>query len=105
MENDTSPKRLTGAQSELRDIEAIARAVGCLTREQVCRLAKVTPTTEEAWRKRGTGPAYVRFGNTVLYPVPSLAEFLQAKLHKHAAAGQRPDDAAAPAPPLCNFSP
>jgi hypothetical protein len=46
---------------------------------ELCRLGKIAPATAEAWRKRGLGPAFIRFGNVVLYPRKDLAEYLQAK--------------------------
>ncbi|MFN7483531.1 MAG: helix-turn-helix transcriptional regulator [Betaproteobacteria bacterium] len=58
----------------------LARMVDCITEADLCRLAGVSPATAETWRKRGTGPTCVRFGNTFLYPTAQLAEFLRKRV-------------------------
>lgn len=59
---------------------SLASAIGCFTEEQLCQLAGITPSTAEAWRKRGTGPAYTRFGTRFLYPCDGVAKFIQERL-------------------------
>lgn len=63
-------------------VAELARSLDCLTERDLCTLAKATPATVEAWRKRHTGPDYVLIGNTFLYPRTSLAEFLQTRVRK-----------------------
>lgn len=58
----------------------LARMVDCITEADLCRLAGVSPATAETWRKRGTGPTCVRFGNTFLYPTAQLADFLRKRV-------------------------
>lgn len=58
------------------DVEQIAASLDCLTAAQLCRLGDISESTADAWRRRGTGPAFVRFGNAVLYPRKHVAEFL-----------------------------
>lgn len=58
------------------DVDQIAASLDCLTAAQLCRLGAITAMTADAWRRRGVGPAYVRFGNTVLYPRKHVADFL-----------------------------
>lgn len=55
---------------------ALAQSLDFLTEEDVRCLADVELGTLEAWRKRGTGPAYVRFGRQYLYSRTTLQEFL-----------------------------
>ena len=57
----------------------LARRLDCLLDEEVQELAMVTDGTLEAWRKRGIGPPYVRFGNAYLYPRSGAAAFLAAR--------------------------
>lgn len=60
----------------------LARSLDCLSEEDFCILADVTPKTAEAWRKRGKGPAYVLIGNRFLYPRGKIAEFLQGRVRE-----------------------
>jgi hypothetical protein len=62
----------------------LARAVGCMTEQDFCALLKIAQPTAETWRKRGKGPAFVRAGNAVLYPVDSVADFIKTKARKPA---------------------
>ena len=57
----------------------LARAVGCMTESDFCDLMKIAQPTAKTWRKRGQGPAFVRAGRAVLYPVASVSEFIQAR--------------------------
>ena len=60
----------------------LARALNCATDKEVQTLARVNGNTTAAWRKRGTGPEYLRFGNEFLYPIPGLAEHMQRRVRK-----------------------
>jgi hypothetical protein len=55
----------------------LAHSLDCVTDEELQALAGVKASTTEAWRKRGTGPEYIRFGTVYLYPRKSLADHLQ----------------------------
>lgn len=57
----------------------IAESMGFLTEEQLTSLTKTTPKTVEDWRKRGTGPAYIRIGNAYFYELPDIVEFMKAQ--------------------------
>ena len=70
---------------ELERISALAHSLDCIAEPDLCLLAKITPTTAETWRKRGTGPAYVLMGNRYLYPRKAVAEFLQSKVRERRA--------------------
>ena len=58
-------------------VSELARAADCFTDDELTRLAKVKASTTEAWRKRGIGPAYVRFGNAILYPRLAVTDYLK----------------------------
>lgn len=64
------------------DVKELAKSLDCFTEEQLQLLAEITPKTAEAWRKRGTGPGYVLFGNRYLYPRAEVAKYL-AERAKH----------------------
>lgn len=66
---------------------ALAEKLGCVVDDDVCALARVKPSTTEAWRKRGDGPPYVLFGNRPLYPIEALRKFLEGKVRERRAAG------------------
>ena len=40
-------------------------------------LGKLSHSTVEAWRKRGTGPAYILLGNRYLYPRQAVQKYLE----------------------------
>lgn len=63
----------------LRDM---AEGLDCYTEEDFQILAGATPKTVEAWRKRGTGPAYIILGNTYLYPRAGLKEFIKTRVRQ-----------------------
>jgi hypothetical protein len=63
---------------ELARVRALADDLGCLTEDDFMLLAKVTPSTAEAWRKRRQGPDYIRIGNRVLYPRAAVAKHLES---------------------------
>lgn len=58
-------------------IRELAESLDCFIEEDFQALAGVKPGTAEAWRKRGTGPAYIRLGNRVLYERAAVKTFLQ----------------------------
>jgi hypothetical protein len=57
----------------------LARSLDCFTSLELRALAGITPMTEQAWRKRGVGPAYIVFGREFLYPKNAVADFLRGK--------------------------
>ena len=67
----------------------LARSLGCITDGEFRSLANITPGTEEAWRKRGTGPSFIRLGKSYLYPLKGLAEHLEKLTKTRTAAPQR----------------
>lgn len=56
----------------------LAHSLDCLTDDELQVLADVKASTTEAWRKRGIGPKYLRFGTVFLYPRAGIAEHLEA---------------------------
>jgi hypothetical protein len=62
-------------QAQLRHM---AEGLDCLTEPDFQLLAGITPGTAEAWRKRRKGPAFIRIGNTVLYPRKAVAKHLES---------------------------
>lgn len=65
------------------ELNGLARSLDLLTDEDVQRLARVKPSTTEAWRKRGTGPGYVLFGNAYYYPRKAVADYIASGLRVH----------------------
>jgi hypothetical protein len=65
-------------QADQDRVREMADKLDCLTEEDFCLLANATPLTVETWRKRGTGPAYVRLGRRYLYPRKALAKHLES---------------------------
>ena len=61
-------------------IRELAESLDCLVEDDLELLAGVKASTSEAWRKRGTGPAFVRLGNTFLYPRSALRAFLAGQV-------------------------
>lgn len=59
------------------EVGQIAGSLDCLTTQQLCLLGGITESTADSWRRRGKGPAYVIFGNAVLYPRKCVADYLQ----------------------------
>ncbi len=53
---------------------------------EAAELLRVSPATLMNWRRRGTGPRFVRIGDashvraTILYPVDALREFLSERM-------------------------
>lgn len=62
-------------------------ALDCFSEDDVVLLTSTAATTVEAWRKRGTGPAYILAGNRYLYPRKAVADWLQTKLRERGNAG------------------
>lgn len=63
-------------------IRSLAESLDCFTEDDLQLLAGITASTAHAWRKRGTGPAYILFGNCYLYPRPALREFLAGQVRE-----------------------
>lgn len=63
-------------------IRALADSLDCVTEDDLLLLAGITHGTASAWRKRGTGPAYVLVGNRYLYPRPALRQFLAGQVRE-----------------------
>nr|WP_297350210.1 hypothetical protein [uncultured Caldimonas sp.] len=61
---------------EKERVAALAQSLDCFTEDDFILLAKITPGTASAWRKRGKGPAYVLMGNAFLYPRDAVREFI-----------------------------
>jgi len=61
-------------------LRKLADSLNCMTEDDLQLLADVTPSTSEAWRKRGQGPAFIRIGNRVFYPHKAVAEFMASRL-------------------------
>jgi hypothetical protein len=59
-------------------VQANVAALNFLTSEELREIAGITPSTEENWRKRGTGPAYVLFGTQYLYPRQAVQDHLES---------------------------
>lgn len=56
----------------------IAQEMGFMTEEMVVSLTKATSKTVEDWRKRGNGPAHIRFGNAYFYEVSDVKDFMKS---------------------------
>jgi len=72
----------TTTPEELTRLRGIAESLDCLTEEDFQLLADCTSGTAEAWRKRGTGPEYIRLGNRYLYPRKPLTTFLHSRVRE-----------------------
>ena len=66
------------AENQLDRLRSIADKLDCLTETDIMLLGKLTQSTVEAWRKRGTGPAYILLGNRYLYPRKAVAKYLDS---------------------------
>lgn len=66
----------------LSRIRELAESLDCIVEDDLELLAGIKPSTSEAWRKRGTGPAYVLLGNTFLYPRPALRDFIAGQVRE-----------------------
>lgn len=65
------------AENQLDRLRALADKLDCLTESDIMLLGKLCQSTVEAWRKRGTGPAYILLGNRYLYPRKAVAKYLE----------------------------
>jgi transcriptional regulator with XRE-family HTH domain len=66
---------------QIRDENEVekSRAVAApLTESQVAERLGLAVATLRAWRHRGTGPRFLRFGRAVRYLVADLDEFIRA---------------------------
>jgi len=70
---------------ETERARALAHSLDCLLVEDICVLYDVNDGTAETWRKRGSGPAYIRAGNRFLYPRQSVADDLKARARERRA--------------------
>ena len=67
----------SAAENQLDRLRTLADKLDCLTETDIMLLGKLSQSTVEAWRKRGTGPAYVLLGNRYLYPRKAVAKYLE----------------------------
>ena len=56
----------------------IANEMGFMTEEMVISLTKATSKSVEDWRKRGNGPAHIRFGNAYFYEVSDVRDYMKS---------------------------
>lgn len=56
----------------------IAADMGFMTEETVAYLSKSSPATVEDWRKKGIGPAYIRFGSAYFYEVTEVMAYMKS---------------------------
>ena len=70
-------------------LRQLAESLQCVLEQDLRLLADVEQETVEAWRKRGTGPSYIRFGRQFLYPVQELANHLRRRIRERGATTAR----------------
>ncbi|MGI6397480.1 MAG: helix-turn-helix domain-containing protein [Desulfomonilia bacterium] len=58
-----------------------------LTTQEAARELRLTKATLEAWRCRGGGPAFVKFGRAVRYRREDLEKFLISSLRSNTSNG------------------
>lgn len=58
-----------------------------LTTKEAARELRLTKATLEAWRCRGGGPAFVKFGRAVRYRREDLEKFLLSSLRSNTSNG------------------
>ena len=58
-----------------------------LTTQEAARELRLTKATLEAWRCRGGGPAFVKFGRAVRYRREDLEKFLLSSLRSNTSNG------------------
>lgn len=63
---------------ELDRVRQMAETLDCFIEEDFQQLADATPSTTEAWRKRGKGPSYILLGKRYLYPRKAVAKYLES---------------------------
>jgi hypothetical protein len=78
------PRRGAELPPDLR-MRELADSLDCVLDADLCALARVKPSTTEAWRKRGIGPPYVLLGNAYLYPREGLKKHLGHQLRERSA--------------------
>ena len=66
------------ANQQSERVRQLAERLDCFIEEDFQALAAATAKTVEAWRKRGTGPAYILIGNRYLYPRKAVAQYLES---------------------------
>jgi len=69
-------------------LQELAESLDCMTQQDFQLLAEITPSTEEAWRKRRTGPDYIRIGNRVLYPRKAVAKYMETLTRERVTLGR-----------------
>jgi len=69
---------LPATETQLDRLRALADKLDCLTETDLMLLGKLSHSTVEAWRKRGTGPAYILLGNRYLYPCKAVSRYLDS---------------------------
>jgi hypothetical protein len=76
----------TGAPSSDNEasIRELARSLDCILDSELQGLGNIKASTTQAWHKRGKGPAYIVFGNAILYPRAAVAEYLQSLVRERA---------------------
>jgi hypothetical protein len=78
MESELHP----AAENQLDRLRTLADKLDCLLETDLMLLAGITASTAEAWRKRGTGPAYLMLGNRPLYPRKLAAKFIESRVRE-----------------------
>jgi len=73
---------------EIERVRGMAESLDCFIEEDFQQLAGATPLTVEAWRKRGTGPSYIRLGNRYLYPRKAVAKHLESITRERVSIGK-----------------
>lgn len=73
---------------EIDRVRGMAESLDCFIEEDFQQLAGATANTVEAWRKRGTGPAYIRLGTRYLYPRKAVAKHLESITRERVALGK-----------------
>lgn len=69
---------LPATENQLDRLRTLADKLDCLTETDLMLLGKLSQSTVEAWRKRGTGPAYILLGNRYLYPCKAVTRYLDS---------------------------
>lgn len=73
---------------EIDRVRGMAESLDCFIEEDFQQLAGATANTVEAWRKRGTGPAYIRLGTRYLYPRKAVAKHLESITRERVSLGK-----------------
>lgn len=73
---------------EIDRVRTMAESLDCFIEEDFQQLAGATRGTVEAWRKRGTGPSYIRLGTRYLYPRKAVAKHIESLTHERASIGR-----------------